>query len=196
MFQAIDPTEPMHAIYWVWVLWYASWLISLAWTSKATAEPQKFRHIPHALITVAGVFLLFDTGLLNTVQIRLWTLPDAVLWGLTGLVALAFAFCWWARIEMGRLWSGMVSRTENHRVIDTGPFALVRHPIYAGVTLAAFLTATAQGRLLGFAGAGCMLLGFWLKARIEERFLARELGEEAYGPYRARVPMLIPFTGG
>jgi protein-S-isoprenylcysteine O-methyltransferase Ste14 len=35
--------------------------------------------------------------------------------------------------------------------------------------------------------------GFWLKARLEERFLGSELGEAAYAAYRARTPMLVPF---
>ena len=192
--QIIDPSDPMHAIYWLWVVWYASWLASLFWTARSSARPKGYAHIPNQLATVAGVVLLFDTPLANGQWVHLWTLPGSALWTLLGLIALAFIFCWWARIEMGPLWSGLVSRTENHRIIDTGPFALVRHPIYAGVGFAAFVTAAAQGRSTGFAGAALLLLGFWLKARLEERFLARELGAEAYGAYRQRVPMLIPFA--
>ena len=44
-----------------------------------------------------------------------------------------------------------------------------------------------------FLGAGLMTAGFWLKAEIEEAFLRRELGPQAYDAYRKRVPMLVPF---
>ena len=42
------------------------------------------------------------------------------------------------------------------------------------------------------AGLGLAMLGFWLKARLEERFLCQQLGPEAYAAYRRRVPMLLP----
>jgi protein-S-isoprenylcysteine O-methyltransferase Ste14 len=42
-------------------------------------------------------------------------------------------------------------------------------------------------------GAGLIAISFWLRARLEERFLREELGQEAYDTYAKRVPMLIPF---
>jgi protein-S-isoprenylcysteine O-methyltransferase Ste14 len=43
------------------------------------------------------------------------------------------------------------------------------------------------------AGAALIGVGLWIKARVEERFLRRELGEERYDAYAAGVPMLVPF---
>jgi protein-S-isoprenylcysteine O-methyltransferase Ste14 len=42
-------------------------------------------------------------------------------------------------------------------------------------------------------GAVLISFGLWQKARMEERFLSVELGADAYGAYRRRVPMLVPF---
>ncbi len=39
-------------------------------------------------------------------------------------------------MHLGRLWSGNITRKTGRRVIDTGPYALVRHPIYTGLLLA------------------------------------------------------------
>lgn len=47
-----------------------------------------------------------------------------------------FAFCWWARIHLGRLWSMRVTKKEGHHVVDTGPYGVVRHPIYTGILVA------------------------------------------------------------
>jgi protein-S-isoprenylcysteine O-methyltransferase Ste14 len=53
-------------------------------------------------------------------------------------------------------------------------------------------TAAAQAKVTGLLGAAIIVLGLWLKARTEERFLTAELGADAYGAYRRRVPMLVP----
>jgi protein-S-isoprenylcysteine O-methyltransferase Ste14 len=190
---AIDPANPMHAIYWAWAIWYASWIASLFWSGRPAAKPRMRAHAANQLATILGVLLLFWLPSWHTPYAQLWTPAPWGIWMLFALVVLAFAFCWWARIVMGRLWSGFVSRTDDHRVIDTGPFALVRHPIYAAIAFAAFSTAVAQATAAGLAGAACLTLGFWLKARLEERFLIRELEAGAYDSYRRRVPMLIPF---
>ena len=78
-------------------------------------------------------------------------------------------------------------------MIDTGPYAIVRHPIYTGLIAAIFATALVKGTLSGIAGALVMTFAFWIKARLEERFLREQLGPEDYNSYRRRVPMLVPF---
>lgn len=80
-----------------------------------------------------------------------------------------------------------------HRTVDTGPYGIVRHPIYTGILIAAFATAAAKGTVMGIAGALVMTLGLWMKARLEEAWLRSELGADAYDAYRQRVPMLLPF---
>ncbi len=109
------------------------------------------------------------------------------------LCIAGFAFAWWARLHLGKLWSAFVTRKTDHRIIDTGPYAIVRHPIYTGIILAMFAVAVLKGTIYTIAGAIIGAFGFWIKARLEERFLRQQLGAEAYDAYRRRVPMLIPF---
>jgi protein-S-isoprenylcysteine O-methyltransferase Ste14 len=52
-----------------------------------------------------------------------------------------------------------------------------------------------RATVLAAVGASIMILGFWIKARLEERFLREELGAMEYDGYAARVPMLVPFVG-
>ena len=89
------------------------------------------------------------------------------------------------------LWSGQVTKKADHRVVDTGPYAIVRHPIYTGILLAVYATAALKGTVLGLAGAAVITIGLWMKARLEEYFLREELGTN-YDAYRKRVPMLLP----
>jgi protein-S-isoprenylcysteine O-methyltransferase Ste14 len=176
----------------VWGLWAASWWAAAFWSNRTAArsEGQGF----YRLLTVIGIVLLFQAWMPNRRMIPLWHLDDTGRWLMAELAAAGFAFCWWARLHLGRFWSAQVTRKEDHRVIDTGPYALVRHPIYTGVILACLATAIQRGTLVSLTGALLLVLAWTVKARLEERFLRAELGAAAYGTYALRVPMLIPFT--
>jgi protein-S-isoprenylcysteine O-methyltransferase Ste14 len=110
------------------------------------------------------------------------------------LVVLGLIFAWWARIHLGRLWSSGVTKKAGHYLVDSGPYGIVRHPIYTGILLAILATTAAKGTVLGIAGCLLVMLGAWSKARLEEQWLIRELGEDIYQSYRQRVPMLVPFV--
>jgi protein-S-isoprenylcysteine O-methyltransferase Ste14 len=106
---------------------------------------------------------------------------------------MGLALTWWARIHLGCLWSSAITRKEKHRIVETGPYAFVRHPIYTGLISALLATAATEATPVALLGALLITLGLWVKARIEEHFLLSELGPEAYECYRYRVPMLVPF---
>jgi len=178
----------------LWTVWWLSWLAAAAWRDRAASRPPLREQLGYRLLAMAGVVLLFGPYRHEFhSEIVLWRTPAAVEWALV-LVALAgFAFTWWARIHLGRLWSSSVGRKADHHVVDTGPYAIVRHPIYTGITLASIATAAQRGTAAGWVGAIVMTLGWYVKARLEERFLRQQLGAEAYGAYARRVPMLVPF---
>jgi len=129
----------------------------------------------------------------RTGPLRLWHVSWTGAWICAALVAVGVAVAWWARLHLGRLWSARVTRKTDHKVVDSGPYAIVRHPIYTGLLLSLLATAAAKGTILGIAGFSVLLIGIYLKARLEERWLTEELGADAYENYRRRVPMLLPF---
>jgi protein-S-isoprenylcysteine O-methyltransferase Ste14 len=102
-------------------------------------------------------------------------------------------FAWWARLHLGTLWSGDVTRKADHLIVDTGPYRLVRHPIYTGIILALLATAAAQGTPSSFAGVVLMIAGITMKARLEEKLLCEEFDREVYDIYARHVPMRVPF---
>lgn len=185
--------RPGLAIMGLWSLWALSWLAAMFWSNRTEKRAGFGAEIGYRMVLIFGGILLFIRAHGYEGALRLWHVGWNVAWTCTALVALGFAFCWWARIHLGRLWSGSVTRKTDHHIVDSGPYALVRHPIYTGLLLAVFATAAAKGTVLGLAGAIVITIGFWMKARLEERWLAQELGAEAYAAYRRRVPMLIPF---
>ena len=124
---------------------------------------------------------------------RIWDVGSNGAYALVGVMLVGLLLTWLARIHLGRFWSSAITRKEHHRVVDTGPYAFVRHPMYTGVITALLATAVIQATAPALAGAALITYGLWLKARAEEHFLLVELAPDDYRSYCRRVPMLIPF---
>ena len=103
------------------------------------------------------------------------------------------AFTVWARVTLGRNWSAEVTFKQDHELIESGPYALVRHPIYTGLIAMALGTAINYGRAIGFALLLALCAGVWWKAREEEKIMTAHFAD-AYTEYRERVPAIIPFV--
>jgi len=185
--------HPRIAIVGLWLIWVLSWLAAAWWSNNTEKRAGLKTELSYRIVLVAGAVLLWVPAHGYTGPLRLWQIGWTGAWVCVVLEALGFAFCWWARIHLGRLWSASITRKADHRVIDAGPYAIVRHPIYTGVLLAVLATAAAKGTVFGVGATLLIVLGLWMKARFEERWLSQELGADAYADYRRRVPMLLPF---
>jgi protein-S-isoprenylcysteine O-methyltransferase Ste14 len=200
---------PEMGVYSVWIAWAVSWIAASIWSGRTVKRPAAGSQLAYRALTLLGFVLMFgfvavapashQTRLLDVpgplaFTARLWTVSDGLGWAMAGVAALGFAFAWWARLYLGRLWSGFVTRKEGHRIVDTGPYALVRHPIYTGIDVASIALVVVKASPIAIAGAILVIAGYWLKARIEERWLRQELGAADYDAYARRVPMLVPFS--
>ena len=141
----------------------------------------------------AGVILIAPWTAQVLEEKPIWEVGYYGAYALVAVTAAALLLTWWARIHLGRLWSSAITRKEEHRLVDTGPYGFVRHPIYTGLITALLATGATEATPTALLGAVIIALSLWLKARAEESFLAAELGFDAYESYRRRVPMLIPF---
>ncbi|HEX4096676.1 MAG TPA: isoprenylcysteine carboxylmethyltransferase family protein [Caulobacteraceae bacterium] len=198
---------PDYAIIFAWLAWVVTWWLAAVWSKRAIRRPPQVQEFIHMTPTVIGAVVMFSTHaslddpslqVMNSPRalfepIQLWRTPPDLGWACFGLAILGFAFCWWARVHLGKLWSGSITLKADHRIVDTGPYRLVRHPIYTGLILAALGTALEKATLLAFGGVVLITFGFWIKARFEEGFLRAELGREAYDAYARRTRMLVPF---
>ena len=185
--------RPLVVIGILWIGFVLSWIAAMPWSSAAEKRAGLNRELAYRIVLVTGGVIFFIPAHGYEGPLRLWWLPFQAVWPMVWTIALGFAFAWWARIWLGSLWSGQVTKKADHRVVDTGPYAIVRHPIYTGILLAVYATAALKGTVLGIAGAAIITLGLWMKARLEEGWLREELGADAYDSYRRRVPMLMPF---
>ena len=177
----------------IWIGWLISWVAASFWSNRAQKRAPTLESWTYRAAMIAGGILLVPiTGPLLGEK-PIWEINHVGTYALAALMLAGLSLTWWARICLGPLWSSTITRKEDHQIIDTGPYAFVRHPIYSGLMIALIATAAAEGRLTALFGAALIILGIWLKARTEERFLLTELGPEIYGAYCRRVPMLVPF---
>ncbi len=100
----------------------------------------------------------------------------------------------WGRIELGRNYFASTALAvrlfEDHQLVMTGPFAIVRHPMYLGLVMAAVGSVPMYFTWTTLFFALCAPF-LYMRAQTEERVLAAEF-REAWWTYCERVPMLIP----
>jgi protein-S-isoprenylcysteine O-methyltransferase Ste14 len=175
----------------VWLVFFLYWGISARNVKEtARAEPTLSRAIHLALF--AGAFLLvgpdaFSFGLLGA---RFW--PDGAAFIGVIVLIIGIAFAIWARYHLGQYWSGTITIKEGHKLIRTGPYGLVRHPIYTGIVVGMLGTAIATGEVRGLIALLLVIVAYIRKIGIEEGFLKAQFGD-AYARYIHEVKALIPF---
>ena len=120
-------------------------------------------------------------------------LPRSPVWFFIGLAmtVLGLGFAVFARLWLGRNWSGTVTLKQDHELIRGGPYRWVRHPIYTGLLLAVLGSALALGEWRGLLALALITAGFLRKISVEERVLTEQFGD-AYARFRAEVPALFP----
>jgi protein-S-isoprenylcysteine O-methyltransferase Ste14 len=109
------------------------------------------------------------------------------------LVAAGLLLTVWARVQLGRNWSDVVTIKKDHDLVTAGPYRTVRHPIYSGLLLAVIGVAIAIGEWRGAAAVAVITWAFCWKLRVEERFMREQFGRQ-YEDYSGRVSALIPFV--
>jgi protein-S-isoprenylcysteine O-methyltransferase Ste14 len=120
-------------------------------------------------------------------------LPDWVFYLGISLMFLGVLVRQYAIAILGRFFSLTVQIAEDHKVVDKGPYRLVRHPSYTGILI------TFIGLSLAVQSLGALLvllavfgISFGYRMHVEERTLTSELGQD-YASYMRRTKRLIPF---
>jgi protein-S-isoprenylcysteine O-methyltransferase Ste14 len=176
----------------LWLAWLAYWMAAARDVKPAQRqESHASRLVTIALIMPAAVLLAVPGARLHWLGTRF--LPDTMITYWLGLLVVlaGLAFAVWARMHLGRNWSGIVTVKENHELIRSGPYAIVRHPIYTGLLLAMLGTVIVFGEWRGLLAFCLLTIAFLLKLRREERFMEENF-PDTYPSYRAQVPALIP----
>ena len=121
------------------------------------------------------------------------TVDSSVLQGIgLALFVIGLALAIWARLYLGKNWGMPMSEKVDPELVTTGPYRLIRHPIYAGIILAMIGTAIAVS-LYWLAAVVVIGSYFTYSAFVEERIMARTF-PDSYPAYKRSSKRLIPFV--
>ena len=107
------------------------------------------------------------------------------------LFALGLGFAVWARVHIARNWGTPMTQKDEPELVTSGPYGLVRHPIYSGILVAGLGTAVA----LSWVWLAAVILPgifFIYSATVEERYLTEQFPDE-YPAYKRSTKMLVPY---
>jgi Putative protein-S-isoprenylcysteine methyltransferase len=151
-----------------------------AWEGRLTDRTSR-----KGLYLQAAIFLVFVPGSEP---------PVPLLWAGTVLAPLSLLLTWLAFKHLGDQWRINAVVTTDHRLVTSGPYAVIRHPIYTALFCLLLATGFVIGRLvLTLVAAGVFALGTEIRIRSEERLLAARFGDE-HAKYRARTKAWIPLV--
>jgi protein-S-isoprenylcysteine O-methyltransferase Ste14 len=184
-------TSPLAILSILWVLWLLSWFLASMWTADTATQQSTGSRVRESLPIWIGAFLIARPPR-GALAAPLFTKAGWVEWLAVALAASGLVFTWWARVHLGRLWSSRVEVKVGHAVIRSGPYAIVRHPIYSGLLLAMAASAVARDTAAAALGVLGVTAGLVMRLRHEERLLCERLGD-AYRSYRREVAALIPY---
>ena len=184
-------TWPTQLLALIWIGWLVSWIVGSFWSARTAKRPVTWRARAHRLPIIIGGLLLTPWIAQLLAEPPLWKLGNGGTYALALFMVAGLLFTWWGRIHLGRFWSNEITRKEGHRVIDTGPYAVVRHPGYVGGILFCVGTALCLGSVGALIPAGLAATLLVLRTCWEDQTLQAEL--PGYKEYTERVrSKLIP----
>ncbi len=168
-----------------WAAFWIYWLISAFGAKQSTG---RMRRLPLNGVTGLSVFILIRVFHGGSLVVH--STPLAAIGALVFASGLALAV--WARIHLGRNWGMPMTERVEPELVTSGPYRLIRHPIYTGILLGLIGTALATD-LLGLIVAVVLTAYFYYSASVEEKNLVATF-PTAYPAYRTATKMLIPFV--
>jgi protein-S-isoprenylcysteine O-methyltransferase Ste14 len=170
-----------------WAAFWLYWLL-VAFSSKrgyvAWSRELRIRAVLVVVVIVLVRLGVFRHHRLNS-DLRLTAI------GLV-LFALGLGFAVWARVHIGRNWGTPMTQKDETELVTSGPYHLVRHPIYSGVLVAGVGTALALS-WFWLAAVGLAGIYFIYSATVEERYLTEQF-PDTYPAYKRSTKMLVPLV--
>lgn len=173
----------------IWLGFVVFWSATARTAGSGRSEETPRSRASRQQLMNLGLLLLFVTvpGLRwRYLPPDAWHVPAGL-----GIMAAATLLHVWARVHLGRNWSNAVMIKSDHELVRSGPYRVIRHPIYTAILGLAVGTALVSGRVLSLTGVALIAFVYIRKLRLEERALGKTFGA-AWDDYRRHSWALIP----
>lgn len=169
-------TPPMLAAIFIICIFSIYWSLEAKNSKPAASSESKVSRLFHLTMLNGGLLLL----ILSVPGLTRRVLPSSpVVVGLGLAIEIAgFALAVRARRALGSNWSGEVRVAAGHQLVRTGPYRLIRHPIYTAVLAMYSGVMLVSGQLHALLAVALILLAYLRKIRMEERILSEAFGDE------------------
>jgi len=168
-----------------WIIFLVYWLAAAFGAKEGRAGGRPF---PMTGLTALSVLLLLRVFRGGSLAVHSWVLEAIG----AAVFASGLAVAVWARVHLGRNWGMPMTQKVEPELVTSGPYRLIRHPIYSGL-LAGLLGTALANNLLGLIIVAILGAYFYYSATVEEKNLTATF-PTAYPAYRARTKKLIPFV--
>lgn len=177
-----------------WVVGTAFWIVTAFSVKRTRTQQPLWDRSLYVLLIVMAVAAVLINGRIRVIPWNHAVLPHTLGTGILAdlLVLVGLFIAIWARVTLGGNWSARVTLKENHELIQSGPYRVVRHPIYSGLLLMILGTAILAGQVNSLFALVISFCVLWIKLRQEEVFLTKHL--PGYSEYMARTKALVPFV--
>lgn len=176
-----------------WILFLLYWQIKAINTKPTQRLEPAASRVLRVFIFLIVIVLLSTTRIpLRWLYLGLWPVGLWPFWLGAAVTIAGLLFAVWAREHLGRNWSRSVTIKQGHELITTGPYAVVRHPIYTGILTGFLGMAIAISQVRGFIAFVLIFLVFQIKLRMEEQWMRSQFGE-AYATYAHETAALVPY---
>ncbi len=179
----------------LWLILIVYWAVSAIGAKRSIGARFWWREAGLRLGIILLILLALRVPALRGAlqNVRAYGAGTGVLMGVIGVVfcALGVGLAVWSRAALGKNWGMPMSRKESPELVTTGPYAVVRHPIYVGIILAMVGSSIAES-ILWLAPLALLGPYFIYSAWREDKLMMASFPEQ-YPAYKSRTKMLIPF---
>jgi protein-S-isoprenylcysteine O-methyltransferase Ste14 len=169
-----------------WAAFWLYWLVAAFSMKRGTVPWSRELGIRAVIVVVVIVLVRFGAFRHHGLNTDPWRACVGLV-----LFAVGLGFAIWARVHIGRNWGTPMTQKDEPELVTSGPYHLVRHPIYSGILVAGIGTAVAL-TWLWLIAVVLAAVYFLYSATVEERYMTEQF-PDTYPMYKRSTKMLLPF---